>query len=293
MTLSPAEIHELILGALQRLQDDGGQLRQAIEKKQLSRAEFWLLGRLRYFPASVTPGDFKTYGPYTSTSNYEQSLEKLADQNLVERVEPGRYRSTEAGRKLIEKLYHGYFSRIAKHDFLPAPEVQRLGALADRVLSSALHLPNLHTPITEATYSVFPAIDDVRVMTERRLVAITAFRDDSHIAAWRDEGWSGPEIALSTALFQAPDGLNGTQLREATATLNDKDFKSALSALYSNAEVTYHAEQYMLSARGRVSRQKIEDATNRNYGLPFGALESIELEELIGLLEKVRGPQAS
>lgn len=291
MTLSPAEIHELVLSALQRLQDDGGQLSRAIAKKELSRAEFWLLGRLRYFPASVTPGDFKTYGPYTSTSIYEQSLEKLADQNLVERVETGRYRSAEAGRKLIEKLYHAYFGRIAKHDFLPANEVQRLGALADRVLNSALHQPNLHTPITEATTSVFPAIDEAWVMTERRLVAITSFRDDSHIAAWRDEGWSGPEIALSTALFQSADGLNGAQLRAATSTLNDKDFKSALSALHSNSEVAHHEDQYVLSPRGRLSRQKIEDATNRNYGLPFGALEPIELDELIGLLEKARGPQ--
>jgi hypothetical protein len=293
MTLAFAEIHELILGTLQRLQDDGGQLSRAIARKQLSRAEFWLLGRLRYFPASVTPGDFKTYGPYTSTSIYEQSLAKLADQSLVERVETSRYRSTDAGRKLITKLYRDYFRRIAKHDFLPAADVQRLGALADRVLSSALHQPNLHTPITEATTSVFPAIDEAWVMTERRLVAITAFRDDAHIAAWREEGWSGPEIALSTALFYAPDGLNSAQLREATATLNDKDFKSALSALYSSAEVAQHDDHYVLSTTGRTSREKIEAATNHNYSLPFGVLEPIGLEELVGLLEKARGPQAA
>ena len=124
-------------------------------------------------------------------------------------------------------------------------------------------------------------------------MALTTFRDDAHIAAWRDEGWSGPEIALSTALFQSANGLNGTQLREATATLNDKDFKSALSALHSNAEVGHTEEQYFLSPAGRTSRQKIEDATNRNYSLPFSTLEPIDLEELIGLLEKARGPQTA
>lgn len=291
MTLAFAEIHELILGALRHLQDDGDRMQLAIQKKQLSRTEFWLLSRLRYFPASVTPGDFKTYDPYTSTSIFEQSLEALAGKNLVERVDPNRYRSAETSRKLIEKLYRDYFGRIAKHDFLPTAEVQRLGALADRVLNSAVHQPNLHTPITEATSSVFPASDEIWVMAERRLVALSAFRDDAHIAAWRDEGWSGPEIALSTALFQSANGLSSTQLREATATLDDKDFKSALSALHSNAEVGHTEEQYFLSARGLASRQKIEDVTNRNYSLPFSALESIELEELIGLLEKTRGPQ--
>lgn len=289
---APAELYTLILAALKRLQDDGDQLRRAIEKQRLSRAEFWLLGRLRYFPASVTPGDFQTYGPYTSTSLYEESLETLVGKSLVERVDTNRYRLTEAGRKLIEKLYHDYFGRIAKHTYLPAAEVQRLSALADRVLNSALHQPKLHTPITEATYSIFPAIDDAWVMAERRLVALSAFHDDAHIAAWRDAGWSGPEIALSTALFQSPAGLDHTQLREAAATLSDKDFKSALSALHSSAEVTHMEDQYQLSPAGRASRQKVEDLTLQNYGLPFSALEPIELEEMIGLLEKTRGPQA-
>jgi hypothetical protein len=293
MTVSPAEIYNLILTALQRLQDDGGQFQRAIAKKQLSDLEFWLLSRLRYFSASVTPGDFQTYGPYTSVANYEHSLESLAARGLVEKVETNRYRSAEAGRKLIEKLYHAYFSRIAKHDFLPPAEIRRLSALADRVLNSALHQPNLPTPITEATFSVFPSSEEIWVLAERRIVALSAFRDDSHIAAWRDEGWSGSEVGLSTALFQSADGLDHDQLRAAAVALNDKDFKSALSALYSGGEISSTHDHYRLSAAGQTSRQKIEDLTNRNYSLPFNALESVELDEMIGLLEKTRGPQSS
>jgi hypothetical protein len=75
--------------------------------------------------------------------------------------------------------------------------------------------------------------------------------------------------------------------------LNDKDFKSALSALYSGGEISSNHDRYRLSAAGQISRQKIEDFTNRNYGLPFNALESVELDEMIGLLEKTRGPQSS
>lgn len=291
MTVSPAEIYQLVLAALHRLQDDGGQFQRAITKKQLTDLEFWLLGRLRYFPASVTPGDFQTYGPYTSVANYENSLESLTAKGFVEKVETNRYRSAESGRKLIEKLYHAYFSQIAKHDFLPAAEIQRLSALADRVLNSAVHQPNLPTPITEATISVFPSSEEPWVMAERRIVALSAFRDDSHIAAWRDEGWSGPEVALSTALFQSADGLDHDQLRAAAVALNDKDFKSALSALYSGSEISTSHDRYRLSVAGLASRQKIEDLTNRNYGLPFKALETVELDEMIGLLEKTRGPR--
>lgn len=293
MTVSPAEIYQLVLAALHRLQDDGGQFQRAIGRKQLSDLEFWLLSRLRYFPASITPGDFQTYGPYTSVANYEQSLEALTAKGLVEKVETNRYRSAETGRKLIEKLYHAYFSRIAKHDFLHAAEIQRLSALADQVLNSALHQPNLPTPITQATFSVFPSNEDVWVMAERRMVALSAFRSDSHIAAWRDKGWSGPEVALSTALFQSADGLDHDQLRAAAAALNDKDFKSALSALSADGEISSNYDRYRLSAAGQTSRQKIEDRTNRNYSLPFNALEPVERDEIVELLEKTRGPQST
>lgn len=294
MTLLPAEIYQLILAALPRLQDDGSQFQRAIAKQQLTDLEFWLLSRLRYFPASVTPGDFQTYGPYTSISNYEQALDSLTAKGLVEEVDTNRYRATEAGRKLIEKLYHDYFGRIARHDFLPPAEIQRLNGLADRVLNSALHQPNLPTPITEATVSVFPAIEDAWVVAERRFVALNAFRDDVHIAAWRGEGWSGPEIELSTTLFQSADGLNPAQLREALAALNDKDFKSALSALHSNSEVSHTSDSlYKLTPAGRASRQKIEELTNRNFGLPFNTLEPIDLEALIELLEKIRRSSAA
>jgi len=63
MSLPSAELYALIMAALNRLQDDGGQFRSSVEKNHLSREEFWLLSRFRYFPGTVTPGDFQTFGP--------------------------------------------------------------------------------------------------------------------------------------------------------------------------------------------------------------------------------------
>ena len=67
-----AELYALVLSALNYLQDDGGQFRKGAEKAGLTREEFWLLNRFRYFPGTVAPGDFLTFGPYASLSTYEQ-----------------------------------------------------------------------------------------------------------------------------------------------------------------------------------------------------------------------------
>ncbi len=77
MAFSSAELYSLILAALTYLQDDGQLFDRGVEKAGLTRDEFWLLNRFRYFPGSVAPSDFLTLGPYTSTSIYARNLEAL------------------------------------------------------------------------------------------------------------------------------------------------------------------------------------------------------------------------
>ncbi len=291
MALSPAELYALVLSALNYLQDDGGQFRKGAEKAGLTREEFWLLTRFRYFPGTVTPGDFLTFGPYTSLSIYEQQLESLVAKKFAETVEIGRYRSAEAGRKLVEQLYRDYYAAIARHDRLNDADVQRLGALADRIVAFLVRQPDVPSPITNATRSAFPENPRPWVYAERRVTTLAVFRDDAHVAAWREDGWSGPRIAVSTALFKAAQPLPYDQLRAAVAQLSDKDFKSAISALHSGGEVSHTTEEvYRLTPSGRQARQVVEDLTDRNYAVMTNALSQDELKEFLDLLEQIRGP---
>ncbi len=294
MPLTAAELYALILSALNYLQDDGGQFRKGQEKAGLTREMFWLLSRFRYFPGTVAPGDFLTFGPYASTSTYEQQLESLVAKKFAEKVGEGRYRAAESGRKLIEQLYRDYFAAIARHDRLSDPDVRRLGVLADRVVAFLVRQPEVPAPITNAARSAFPETNRPWVYVERRLTAMAVFHDDAHVAAWREDGWSGPRIAVSTALFKAAQPLPIAQLREVVAQLNDKDFKSALSALHSGAEISHSADDvYRLTPTGHRVRQAIEEMTDRNYGVLFNALTADEVRELAEVLAQLRGPVAS
>ena len=294
MAPTSAELYALILSALNYLQDDGGQFRKGAEKAGLTREEFWLLNRFRYFPGTVAPGDFLTFGPYSSISIYEQQLESLVAKKFAEKVEASRYRAAEAGRKLGDQMYRDYFAAIARHDRVSEAAAQRLGDAVrsgSRVSGSPAEVP---APITNAARSIFPDSNRSWVYAERRVTAMAVFRDDAHIAAWREDGWSGPRIAVSTVLFKAGQPLPYEQLRAAVAQLNDKDFKSAISALHSGAEVAHTAEDiYKLTTAGRQARQVVEDLTEQNYAVMFNALTSDEWQELIVLLEQVRGPSSA
>ncbi len=291
MALSSAELYALILAALTYLQDDGQQFERGVEKANLTSDEFWLLNRFRYFPGSTAPSDFLTFGPYASVSIYERNLEALVTKKYAESLEPGRYRASETGRKLIDALYRDYFNAIAKHHALPEADVQRLGELADRAVNAAVRQPDVPASLTSAARSTFPDSHQPWVFAERRVVAMALYRGDAHIAAWREDGWSGPSIAVSTVLFNATERLSGAQLREATARLDDKDFKSAVAALHSGGEITHTADdQYALTKSGRAARQLVEDRTDHNFATIFNIFDQTELQDFSQLLERLRGP---
>ena len=286
MRWSATELYDRASKVTSRLQDDSSLFRRFREKYQLDDLEFWLVTRFRFFPASVTPNDFLSLGPYTSVSKYQRALGTLTEKMLVERPGAGRYRLTDAGRKSIGDTYSDYFARVARLSYLPDDDVEALYRLADRTYLRALRQSDVPVTLMSAAHSVLPDIDSTWVQLERRMVGLAIYRDDSHIAAWREAGYTGPRIELSTALFRAENGLTYDELRAAAARLDDQDFLSALSALHSGGEATQRGERYRLTPAGHGVRQAIKDATDRNYARPFVALGE-DLDYMIELLDRL------
>lgn len=284
-----SEIFSSIHNAAPRLQGDGGVFGRFVDKHKLDELEFWLLTRFRYFPGSITAKDFLTFGPYTSLSKYKDALKYLADKTLTESTGDSRYRLTDSARKSIEETYHKYFARVARVNVLDDEEAERLNQLIDLVYRHALRQVDVPVPILNAVHSTMPDSDSTWVQIERRLVGLQIFREDAYIAAWRDAGYSGARIEVSSALFERNGGLSHDELRANTPRLDDNDFLSALSALHSGDEVKQREGRYKLSKSGHAAQQAIEDATDENYAAPFEPLERDQIGEIVELLKKIAG----
>lgn len=291
MRWSGSDLYAGVSKATSRVQDDGGLFRRYKDKHQLDDLEFWLVTRFRYFPGSATPNDFLTFGPYTSVSQYRDALSGLARKQLAARASEGRYRLAESARKGINDTYAEYFARVARIDDLDEGQAEALFGLTDRVYAAAQRQSEVPVPILSAAHSTLPDSGSIWVQLERRLAGLSLYRADVHIAAWREVGYTGPRVELSTALFAAPDGLSEGQLRAAAPKLDDHDFLSALSALHSGGEVTLREERYKLTQAGRAVRQSIDEATDRNYERPFAVLEDDQLDRLIELLDRLAEPR--
>lgn len=287
MRLPESDLFARVSQARSRVQEDGGIFRRFREKYQLDDIEYWLAIRFRYFPGSATPADFLTFGPYTSISKYLDALGKLTEKKLVDGAGETRYRLADSTRKAIADTYAEYFARVARLDVLDDGDLDALYTLIDRVYTAALRQSEVPAPILSAAHSTLPDIESPWVQLERRIAGLVIFRDDAHVAAWRDAGFTGPGVEVSTILFNAPGGLTDTELRAAAHRLDDKDFKSALAALHSGGEAMYREERYMLTRSGRAARQEIENVTNRNYARPFAAIDDDQLDKMIGLLDKL------
>ena len=287
MRPSGSEIYAHITKATSRVQDDGGLFRRFKDKHQLDDLEYWLVIRFRYFPGSVTPNDFLTFGPYTSVSTYLDALNRLTEKKLAERTGETRYRLTDPARKGVADAYNEYFTRVSRLNALDGDEVEALYGLIDRVYTAAQRQGEVPAPILSAAHSTLPDSGSIWVRLERRLAGLSLYRADAHIAAWREAGYTGPRAELSTALFNAPEGLTEAELRAAAPRLDDHDYRSALSALHSGGEATTREDRYRLTKSGRAVRQQIEDDTNRNFEKPFAVLEDDQLSRLIELLDKL------
>src|SRR4030067_843131 len=109
MRLSGSDLYARVSKATSRVQDDGGLFRRFKDKHQLDDLEFWLVIRFRYFPGSVPPNDFLTFGPYTSVSKYRDALSSLARKKLATRASEERYRLAGAAPQGTGRTHPPHF----------------------------------------------------------------------------------------------------------------------------------------------------------------------------------------
>ena len=236
---------------------------------------------------------FQKRDPFSNPEQFEKLFARLNVQGWIEPNPDDRYRVTEKARKGARLIIEAGDAHLPSPESMPEIDLERLQVLIKQIVLANDIAPE--PPEKSAILKRYRVADQkspVMVKIREYLMDLFAYRDDSHLSAakphfnqagivWNVLGavWSG---SASTAEKMAEImAFRGYEADE---------YEVALQAA---AEIGWLAETettgaFRITEKGREVREKVEALTDEYFFLPWAVLTPEEIEELDGLLTKLR-----
>jgi helix-turn-helix protein len=229
----------------------------------------------------------RLFNPYPTLHPYFDHLPALLQAGYLSQAE-GRYRVTPDGRALIERIEQAEHDYVATLTPLPLPELSRLATLLEAIAQRLWQASEPMVKAHQARCFRLPITTGApMVRLNAAVFALWMARDDAHIAAWRAEGLSGPELALLTSLWRG----EADTLPELTTAFEQlqrpEDILQGITALSEAGYVLLEGEHLILTQDGQQVRTRIEEETDRIYYAPWPPLTPEDLNWLYSSLKKV------
>jgi hypothetical protein len=222
-------------------------------------------------------------------------LAGLAENGFLVAAPAGEYRLTADTRKKLRiTIAHLNTQILGTLRVLSEADLTRLADLLQRVVNSAAASPEPPgTWCIRRNRSSDPGPDaPVLARVLQYLTDLQAFRDDAHLAAWRDDNVSGPAWETLTHLWRS-EAHTADELAEKLAMRGRSaaDYAPFLAELVTRGWIEANPGEpgaYRVTETGEALRQAAEDATNRYYAAPWATLSADELRAVDTLLAAVR-----
>jgi DNA-binding MarR family transcriptional regulator len=227
--------------------------------------------------------------PYTTVEVLAERLVEAAGQGFLAAADDG-YRLTEAGRSALRGSFAAVHQALAAFEPLPADDMRRvadlLGRLVDSSAAAAAPADKSHLHASRRTDP--GAGVSLAARLDQYLTDLNAFRDDTHVAAWRPQGVDGSAWEALTMVWRG-DANTPEALAEKLAgrRLEPAAYAVALRSLAERDWVAEQAGAYSATEQGRAIRQQVEDETDRLFYEPWGCLDDGEAQELRALLTRL------
>lgn len=250
----------------------------------------WMLVEPGVAPVPISAESLALRGPYTAMSLNAERLAESARLGLLTPAGSGEYYLTEAGLAATRRIFGAAYAAMAPLHPLPEAGLQRLAGLLQRLVEAVQAAPE---PPGKWSFRLSRRIDPGRdvpalVWIDQYLSDLNAYRDDSHLAAWRPYNISGATWEAFTRVWRGtartPDevyeqlAFRGHPRTTYAAALNDLVLRGWLET---------DGDGYRMTAAGLTVRQEAEAATDRHFYAPWSCLSAQELDELRALLTGV------
>jgi hypothetical protein len=235
--------------------------------------------------ASAEPGDLTSvYG--TVPGRWLPMAAAARGAGLAEERD-GRWYLTEKGRGLAAAMHEAARAHYATLTTIPRDELAELAGLLDRAFFAGARANEPanrpHTPFAFNYRADDPPAGSFAQL-DAAVYGLWQVRDDSHMAAWRKSGLSGPEVEILTRLWRE-EAADETALADLLPHQRPEDVKAAIARLRTDDLVGRDA--LTATAKGAAARRAIEDETDRLFFTPWpddvGARSAWIAEKLIGV----------
>ena len=242
-------------------------------------------------PAPLTADRFHSLVPYTAPERLIETLENLAQLELLERVGENAYRLTGPGREAVQDIFQAAHQGLGTIEPLPAAEMEQLNGLLRRLVEATLAAPEPEEKWAMA-YSRWtdPGADaSGAAQADQYLTDLYRYRDDAHIAAWKPYGVSGQAWEALTFIWRG-EASTAEELTEKLPrrSYTVQDYEKALQDLVARGWVVEKAGVYKLTEEGKQVREEAEEATDRHFYVGWSALSKKELAQLEDLLTRTK-----
>lgn len=267
-------------------------MQQARDAAGMQQADWGPLFLLSYATSRpVSSAYLLQLSPYMSLAGLERRLESAVSRGMIERTENRTFRLAEPGRRAFRGTLEAVWLALAKLEPLPVDDLRRLVDLLVRVVDASLAAPQPRDKRhLAASRGADPGVDaPIAARIDQLLTDLVLFRDDVHPAAWREYNVDGPTWEIFSLIWSG-EAPTPEALAERLANRQHPPelIAQSIHDLVARGWVTREDDGYAATAEGRQLRQEAEDETDRLFYAPWDTLSDAEIEELRGLLVRLR-----
>lgn len=228
---------------------------------------------------------FQKRDPYSNPAQFDQSFQTLAAGDWIIPQDQNQYLVTDRARLAAREIIRAGDDYLGALELISAQDAERLQELLQTLVSSTRAASE--PPQKWATLTRFRVADDTAPLLAQireALMDLFAYRDDSHMSAWRGYpvsgiAWNAFGMIWNGAAYSPEHMAEQAWFRGWDAA----DYRAALDELRHRGWIDETAQ---LTPIGKKLRDIVEQLTDAYFYAPWFVLRESEIQELrLRLLE--------
>jgi len=247
-----------------------------------------LLAVLKFEPEETTPGHLMIRNPFTAAEVYLERLEELTGAGYLSKTQAGKFVLTNKGRELTERLIINARNAMDRITLNPDEKVAGILYSLDRLLQTSLEAPSPPNKWSIGlSYKLMPPADRPIPYIEQTITCITAYYDDSYLAAWRKSRLSATALDTLTLFWRGEANSYDSLCDRLAQRGHSCDvYAGIVDDLRALEYIKGSNDDLWITPTGRLVRNQIEDDTDNYFFNPWKVLQDDEKTSLFRHLQE-------